>query len=236
MEKILWMLPMLTLLLGSCSTEEIDKWETNSGYAWFTEENVDFTFKKTPDVAVGEATLVPVPLTVASNISDKDRIINVEVTKQPADSRTKFEVQAPVVFHANHQVDTLWVKVWNSEHLNSVHDTIAFRIQPSDDFLPGLQKQIETHLCLYNGYAKPAWWDSDAERYIGYFTQLKMEIFYAVMGNDDDPRQGGNWYNNLAVTYAKQMLNDYVTEHNVTYPADDPDRPGVTPSFDWKSY
>lgn len=238
MKKIfLWMLPVAALLMVGCSKEEIDTWDESNGYAWFTNENTDFTFKKAPDVGVGEATLVGIPFEVAAAMSSKDRTVNVEVAKQPSDSRTKFEVQTPVVFHANHTVDTMWVKVWNSEHLNTVHDTITFRITASDDFLPGQKAKIEGNLCLYNGYARPSWWDSNAEYYLGYFTQTKMEVFYAVFGNDDDPRgSGGSWYNNMAVDYAIIRLNKYVEENHVTYPDDDPDHPGETPVFDFWEY
>ncbi len=235
MKKILYyLLPAVAAVsIASCSTDEIDKWSSSTGYAWFSEENVDFTFKKAPDVAVGEATLVGIPFTVATTLSDKDRTLNVEVAKAPADNRTKYELQTPAVLHANHTSDTVWVKVWNEEHLDTVHDTISVRIVASDSFLPGLDDKVSANLCLYNGFARPSWWDDDdAVWYIGKFDQTKMGIYYAVFGNDDDPRgEKGTWYSNIAVTYAIQLLNDYVTDNGIVYPKDDPDHAGEAPYF-----
>lgn len=224
------------LLLAACSTDEIDTW-TGKGYAWFSQDNVDFTFKTRSDVAVGESCLVGIPFETATTMEDYDREVSVEVSRNASDSRTKYELQTPVVFHANHVVDTMWVKVYNSEHLSEVHDTITFKIVANDTFDPGLTDNTQTNLCLYNGYAKPSWWDDSAVSYMGYFTQLKMEVFWAVFGNDDDPRgDSSKWYNNMAVTYALQLLNDYVADNDIRYPDDDPNAPGEQPMFDWGSY
>ena len=234
MKKILlFLLPTVAAIgIASCSTDEIGKWSASQGYAWFSEKNVDFTFKKAPDVVVGEATLVGIPFTVAASLSDKDRTLNVEVTKAPSDNRTKYELQTPVVLRANHTMDTLWVKVWNEEHLNTVHDTIGIKLVASDSFLPGLEDKQNVNLCLYNGFARPSWWNNDAQWYIGIFDQTKMGIYYAVFGNDDDPRgEKGTWYSNIAVTYAIQLLNDYVTDNGILYLDDDPNHPGEAPYF-----
>lgn len=229
-------LAVCIFLFAACSTEEIDTW-TGKGYAWFSQENIDFTFKTHADIAVGEGYLVGIPFQTATTKEDYDREISVEIARDASDSRTKYELQTPVLFHANHVVDTMWVKVYNGEHLNEVHDTITFKIVANDTFDPGLEENIQTSLCLYNGYARPDWWNSSAESYIGYFTQLKMEVFWAVFGNDDDPRGGSSkWYNNVAVTYALQLLNDYVADNDIRYPDDDPNAPGEQPQFDWKSY
>lgn len=236
MKKNLFILAVCALMFAACSTEEIDTW-SDKGYAWFTYENNDFTFKTRSDVAVGESCLVGIPFQTATTKENYDREVGVEVTREPSDSRTKYELQTPVMFHANHVTDTMWVRVYNSEHLSEVHDTIQFKIVANETFDPGLADNIATNLCLYNGYAQPDWWDSSAERYIGYFTQLKMEVFWAVFGNDDDPRgENGKWYSNIAVTYALQLLNDYVADNDIRYPDDDANTPGQQPHFRGRSY
>lgn len=222
-------------LLSGCSTDDIEAWKAK-GYAWFTNESTDFTFKQHPEVGEGESYLVPIPITVAAQVSDKDRTVEVEVSREPADSRTRYEIQKPVTFRAGHIVDTLFVKVTNSAHLNEVHDTISFRILPSADFDAGLKDKITTNLCLFNGFAQPEWWDSKCESYFGYFTQLKMEVFLAVAGNTEDPSGGNGWSNNINVTYLTVMLNDYIKEHDIRYPDNDPNAPGQQPEFDWRSY
>ena len=146
----------LTVALGACSEEEAELW-TEKGFVWFSAENTDFSFKQLPDVGYGQTALAALPFTVATTMENRDRTVNVEVIRQPKDSRTKYEIQTPVVLHANRTSDTLWVRVTNSEHLETTPDTVGFRLIASEDFIPGLQDSITTNLCLYNGYVRPAW-------------------------------------------------------------------------------
>lgn len=226
----------LLVILTNCSESNIDKWNAK-GYVWFTAENNDFTFRNQPEVKVGDSYLVPIPLSVATTVSDRDRIVNVEIIRQPEDNRTKYEVQTPVKFRAGHIIDTLFVKVTNSEHLNSVHDTITLQLLPSEDFDLGLNNGIKTNLCLFNGFSKPDWWTRDCESYFGYFSSLKMEIYFNVVGHTDDPTKGeGEWWDSYNVLWLCVVLNDYVAEHSIVYPDDDPNAPGKAPLFDWGSY
>lgn len=240
MKKNIWLWTFLSvLLLSGCTEEKIEKWSDDNAYAWFSEENVDFTFRTRPDVKEGETVLVGIPFKVAALPSAQDRTLDVSVSRQPTDSRTKYEMQTPVVLHAGNDVDTLWVKVTRSSHLDAVHDTISFKINPSQDFKPGLKDHLTTNLCLYNGFAKPSWWTGryDADFYIGYFSQTKMSVYYAVTGGTKDPRgSNNNWYNNMEVTYIVQKCNDYITEHNITYPEGDGGEPGTAPQFSAWSY
>ena len=226
----------LTVALGACSEEEAELW-TEKGFVWFSAENTDFSFKQLPDVGYGQTALAALPFTVATTMENCDRTVNVEVIRQPKDSRTKYEIQTPVVLHANRTSDTLWVRVTNSEHLETTPDTVGFRLIASEDFIPGLQDSITTNLCLYNGYVRPAWWDSSAERQIGYFTQLKMDVFVKVTGGTEDPRGDGSWSSsNIALTYLKFQLNDYIEANDIRYPANDPNAPGQHPVFASRKY
>lgn len=236
MRKLLYAsIGFILFLFAGCSTDEIEAWDAK-GFVWFESENVDFTFKPHTELSEGESFMVPIPFVAATKMSDKDRVVNVEVVREPSDSRTQYELQTPVLFRANHVVDTMFVKVVNSKHLDTVHDTISFKVLPSEDFDPGLNENLVTNLCLYNGYARPEWWNMDVEFILGYFTQLKMEVFVNVSGSTDDPTNGNGWFNNISVTYLIVRLNDYVKEHDIRYPDDDPNAPGAQPVFDFFSY
>ena len=229
------MLCLTTVTLGACSEEEAELW-TDKGFDWFSAENTDFSFKQLPDVGYGQTALAALPFTVATTMENRDRKVNVEVIRQPKDSRTKYEIQTPVVLRANRTSDTLWVRITNSEHLETTPDTVGFRFVASEDFNPGLKDNVAANLCLYNGYVRPKWWDSNAESNIGYFTQLKMDVYFKVTGGMEDPRGEGLWYNNIALTYLVFWLNDYVEANDIRYPADDPNAPGERPAFSWRSY
>ena len=223
---------LVLLSAWGCSKEEISAWKSDQGLVWFTDTIVDYSFLGT-DIAEGESSLVPIPLTVAAVVGDRDRTVNVEVVRQPADNRTQFEVQAPVTFRAGYAADTMYVRVFNSANLNEAGDTIAFRVASSADFEPGLVPYREVKLCLFNGYTRPDWWNEDLERTLGYFTQLKMEVFLAVTGSDEEPVD--NWYG-VEATYLLFMLNDYVEQNDIRYPDDDPNKPGEHPVFDFWEY
>ncbi|MCF0175789.1 MAG: DUF4843 domain-containing protein [Bacteroidales bacterium] len=235
MRKLLYIaLGMMLLSATSCKTDEIDRWNSR-GFVWFTYRNNDFTFRTRPEVGEGESTLVAIPFKAATKVSDKDRVVEVEVSRKPLDSRTLFEIQKPVTFRANHLVDTMFVKVTNSAHLAEVHDTISFRILPSEDFDLGLEDNLETNLCLFNGFAKPKWWDANCDYYLGYFTQLKMEVYFAVTGGDEAPYDDEGWGGNKR-RFISYQLTEYVTKNDVRYPDTDPDAPGQQPQFANKKY
>lgn len=226
----------LTVVLGACSKEEAELW-TEKGFVWFSAENTDFSFKMLPDVGYGQTALAALPFTVATTMENRDRTVNVEVIRQPKDSRTKYEIQTPVVLHANRTSDTLWVRVTNSEHLETIPDSITFRFTASEDFNPGLKDNVAANLCLYNGYVRPDWWDGSGRGKMGHFTQLKMDVFFKVTGGTEDPTEGkGNWSSNIAVSYLLVLLNDYVKDNDIRYPADDPNAPSEQPVFKSRKY
>lgn len=237
MKKLAYMLLAalaLTQMTG-CGDSEIDSWQ--SKYVWFTDTLVNFSNIQQPDVPEGGMLVAAIPLTMAADVADRDRVVNVEVAGGPKDSRTEFEVQNPVRIRAGLIADTMYVNIRNSSHLNEVYDSIIFRVMPSADFEPGLPAYQTVTLCLHNGYVRPAWWDTRGEQYMGYYTQLKMEIFAKVTGGTDDPRSMKSWSSSdLALQYCLFMLNDYVEQNDIRYPADDPNAPGERPSFDFRSY
>lgn len=232
--RFLYIAAAAVLMLSACTKDEIDRW-SDKGFAWFTYENNDFTFASHPEIAEGGTYLVPIRIRVASTVSSHDRTLAVSITRQPSDSRTTFELQQPVVFRANHIVDTMYVKVTNGAHLAEVHDTISFTILESEDFSPGLSDYVTTNLCLYNGFAKPAWWDANCDYYMGYFTQLKMNVYYAVTGDDEKPYDDDGWAGNK-FKFLIYMLREYVTKNDVRYPESDENAPGQLVTFSNRSY
>jgi hypothetical protein len=233
-KNILNIVLVVIMLLTACSKDEIDVW-SDKGFAWFTNQNNDFTFASHPEIAENGTYLVPIPIRVASVVSDRDRVIDVNITRMPSDNRTTFELQKPVLFRANHIIDTMFVKVTNSAHLAAVHDTISFTITESEDFAPGLIDNVSTNLCLFNGFAKPSWWNANCNYYMGYFTQLKMSVYYAVTGGAESPIDDDGWQGNK-FRFLIYMLREYVTKNDVRYPDDDENAPGQLVTFSNRAY
>lgn len=223
-----------TLGLSSCSTDNIAPWDTSNNYVWFTNTIQEFTFMAT-GTPVGDSWLVPIQFQVAGVVADHDRQISVEIAEDPRDSRTEFEIQQPVLFRANHIVDTMYVKVVNGAHLSHMHDTISFRLKSNNDFQVGRHGNLVTALSVFDGLPRPEWWDELCEYYLGYFTQQKMQVYITVTGGDGKPYDEDSYAGNM-FQFIKYELNDYVQKNNVCYPDDDPNAPGMLLGFNRLSY
>ena len=235
-------LALISAALVSCSKDEVDLW-SEENCAWFTEEAHTFSFRSVADVKEGESTLVAIPMTLATSIASHDRIVNVEVTQQPASPDTRCEIVTPVKVRAGMGVDTLWIKVFNDPHLNAMPDTIKFRIVDSPDFHAGLESKVNAFLRLYNGLARPSWWNKTCEqRALGKYNEFKHQVYIDCMGNDDDPRGNSTSFNassNINIAYVLVKLEKYVADNNIVYPADYPDcggRGGEAPRFERNQY
>lgn len=223
--------------LSSCSEDEIEAWK---GYntAWYCVEKTDFSFVGSDGLSSQESALAGIPFTVAAPVADRDRFLEVDVTREPSDSRTRYELVRPVVLEKGNLSGTMYVRVFNGTHLYSVHDTIEFRIVESADFKPGLPDCVATKLCVFNGVPRPEWWNEECENGdLGMFNDVKLQIYYAVFGNYDDPRKGTPSYresSNINIYYARTMLNAYVRDNNIRYPEDYTvvgNRAGMAPRF-----
>lgn len=237
MKKLLYsMLLAATTLMVGCGDSEIESW--NSSMVWFTDTLIDFTNMSQPNVPMGGTLKIPVPLTIASDVSSSDRLVSVDLEKKPTDNRTQIEVPTTVTIRGGKMKDTLYVDLVNSVHLDDVYDTISVRILPSADFQPGLKAYQKVTICLHNGYVKPTWWDSDADRKLGYFSQLKMKVIEAVMGEIKDPRDDKDgWYSDdLGLQYNIFLFNDYVEQNDVRYPNTDANAPGQQPKFGFRKW
>lgn len=226
----------VTSLFVGCGNSEIESW--NSSMVWFTDTLIDFTNMAQPDVPMGGTLKVPVPITIASDVANSDRTVTIELVRKPSDNRTQVEVPTTATVHAGKLTDTLYVDLVNSAHLDEVYDTIAVRVLPSSDFQPGLKAYQTATICLHNGYQKPKWWDSDADRKLGYFSQLKMKVIEAVMGGIIDPRDNKKgWYSSdMGLQYNVFRFNDYVEQNDIRYPNTDVHAPGQRPEFGWKTW
>lgn len=216
-------------------------WNSN-GFAWFTYEKTDYSFKKR-GIDVGGKAIVPLEITVATEVKDYDRNIAVEVTRKASKSGTLVSVPANAVLKAGESVAHLDVEVTYTENLDSEHDTITVQIVPNENFEPGLKDYLSHNLCLYNGMMCPSWWTngepwSYAFSYLGYFTELKMEVWWEVVGNDD-PLTDEQWYGDYG-TYLIQDLQNYVYMNGITYPEGSIfggwDYSGSYPYFGYGSY
>ena len=241
MMKIRYILMTLaaSLLFAACSTETIDTWESKNDCVWFSQQMVNFTFRDFPNAKTDGYGYAYLPLHAATDISNNDRSVNVSVSNA-GDGKVKYELASPAIFHAGRLVDSVLVKVYYDDYFLNNSDTLTFTIGASSDFRTGIADSLSTRLVVSNGYSQPKWWNSYANRYFGYFTQLKAEVYLAVLGSFKDPTDGDDdWYGHSTyVRYLVSKLTKYVSDHAITYPADYPDASlrGKAPKFSRNSY
>ena len=202
-----------------CSKEEVSIW-TEKGRVWFTSvDTVSFTFAQHTDVP---SYVVQLPITLAGNIADKDRIVNVSVSSAARNSKTKYEIESPVVIQKDSTSGFLNVKVYKTDNLDVAADTISFKISSSDDLITGLDAYLTKTLIVYNHYVKPAWWGMYTSWELGRCTELKLSIIDKVVGlsNIKGGPYDGKETDPNSWTIWKYELNKYLEKNGPLYDYD----------------
>lgn len=204
-----------SLLMAACSTDEIDKWSTETSLAWFTSIDVtNYTFATESD-DVTQA-IVEIPITLATPIVDRERRINIEVVRDAANPATTYEIKNPVIVPAGLSAAALRVMVSRTANLATETDTLVFAIIPSEDFQPGLEDYRQNTLVIYDNFLRPSWWDDsnyNTSRAVGACNSLKLAVWWEVFGNFEDPRGGANWWTGNEAVLALFRLDEYSQEH-----------------------
>ena len=89
-------------------------------------------------------------------------------------------------------------------------------------FEVGLSDYLHHAIIISSSLAKPSWWDSTADRYVGYYSEKKLEIIYTVLGSDEIFSSASSWWSD-DVQIAIYQLNQYCKKNNIKYHPDDED-------------
>jgi hypothetical protein len=108
------------------------------------------------------------------------------------------------------------MKVYKTDNLALAPDTIVVKIVSSEDFLPGLLDYQSKTIVLYNDFIEPDWWKVSRAKYtFGKYTKAKCKLYYQIIGNLDDPRQGeSSWFSTLNCQLVKYKLDSYVSTYH----------------------
>lgn len=207
--------------LAACSTNEVDTWNAKP-CVWFTEarDTLIFSFYFQPGA---EEYVVEIPISMAGAVADVDRNAVVEdLGSSSFNPGSEYEVVSAII-PAGETEGVVRVNVRKTENLNTANDTLTFAIRASETFDVGLSEEYwQNSVIVSNSLAQPSWWNSDAEMYLGYYSDLKMEIIYTVLGSDEI-FSGGDysiWFSD-EVTIAIYRLNRYCIDNNVKYNPED---------------
>lgn len=221
MRNILFII-VLILVMVACSKSEIDTWEVKPR-VWFTEasDTLLFSFYSQPEEV--KEYVLEIPISMAGMVSEtEERTVTVKnLGGSPFNPGSEYEIISATI-PAGDVIGVLRVKVQKTENLNMANDTIGFEICASEVFELGLTEDYwRNAIIISNLLSKPAWWDSGAERVLGYYSDKKMEVIYVVDGAYELFNSGDyGWYDdNVSVMIYK--LNRYCKDHNIKYHPDD---------------
>ena len=189
---------------------------------WFTNSNDTtlFSFYTQPEGTT--ESVVEVPISMAGRVADEDRTVTVkDLGSSPFNPGSRYEIVSAVI-PAGEVTGTLQVKVYKTENLEEASDTLNFEIYGSEVFEVGLSDYLHHAIIISSSLAKPSWWDSTADRYVGYYSEKKLEIIYTVLGSDEIFSSASSWWSD-DVQIAIYQLNQYCKKNNIKYHPDDED-------------
>ena len=162
------------------------------------------------------------PISMAGRVADEDRTVTVkDLGSSPFNPGSRYEIVSAVI-PAGEVTGTLQVKVYKTENLEEASDTLNFEIYGSEVFEVGLSDYLHHAIIISSSLAKPSWWDSTADRYVGYYSEKKLEIIYTVLGSDEIFSSASSWWSD-DVQIAIYQLNQYCKKNNIKYHPDDED-------------
>ena len=207
MKNILYFTIGFLLIMTACSKSEIDTWDARPR-VWFTNSNDTtlFSFYTQPEGTT--ESVVEVPISMAGRVADED-------------PGSRYEIVSAVI-PAGEVTGMLQVKVYKTENLEEANDTLNFEICGSEVFEVGLSDYLHHAIIISSSLAKPSWWDSTADRYVGYYSEKKLEIIYTVLGSDEIFSSASSWSSD-DVQVAIYQLNQYCKKNNIKYHPDDED-------------
>lgn len=210
----------MTLAVAACSKSEIATWDAKPR-VWFSTANDTalFVFSSQPEGTT--ESVVPLKIEIAGKLADTDRSVQVNDLGGSQFTRgTRYEIVSAIIPAGKTRGEVL-VKLYKTENLETANDTLTFQIVPSEDFEVGLSDDdLRNVIIVADTWFQPAWWDTSAESWLGYYSEKKLEIIYTVLGSEELFTRGLSWTSE-EVSVAIYKLNRYCIENNIKYHPDD---------------
>lgn len=210
----------MTLAAAACSKSEIATWDAKPR-VWFSTANDTtlFVFSSQPEGTT--ESVVPLKIEIAGKLADTDRSVQVkDLGGSQFTQGTRYEIVSAIIPAGKTRGEVL-VKLYKTENLETANDTLTFQIVPSEGFEVGLSDDdLRNVIIVADTWFQPAWWDSSAEGWLGYYSEKKLEIIYTVLGSEELFTRGLSWTSE-EVSVAIYKLNRYCIENNIKYHPDD---------------
>ncbi len=224
--KILYMFAM-ALFLGmiSCSEDELNGY-SGSDYIQFeklSKDSVIFSFAYDEALETGNVTL---KLVMISPLVNHDRRYNVKFLPEESTAQAGVDFEMPtedLIVNANDTVAYLNITVKRNKSLKGSVMAV-FEINPSDDFMPGMEANRKSRVIITNELTQPGWWDGWHEKSgLGKWSPLKFQTFIRVTGITDMTLEKDGGKMNYSTMRAYVLQFKYWLQENPTEDEDGDD-------------
>lgn len=172
--------------LTSCEKERIPVYDSSDFINLEVENEDEFihSFSLHPGQTETE---IPMVVELIGNVSNIDRIINYSIVDEETTASTEnFDLPENFVFKANKFVDTVYLKIKNTEILKTEEKTLAIKLEDSKDFSVKIPTNSIFRIKMHDKLARPNWWNSTVEsEYLGDYSDEKFILFMQVTGVSD---------------------------------------------------
>lgn len=190
MKPIIWIYILFLAVIYSCSTDEIDRYEGEARYLFFSEGiiadsiSTSFFFYPTEDIIE-----IPLELCFAGGKITKDLRFKLEADPRytTAKQGIDFTLENDYIWKANREKDTIYVKLHKTENLSSQMLRLVLNIAENENFRPGPAGQAKSRMIVFTSQAiRPAWWNQQIiDYYLGEYSDDKYALFIEKAGISD---------------------------------------------------
>lgn len=187
------------------------------------------------DVKIAE---VPIEVAISGKVQDKDLEFTIGIDESlstyPA---SQCILPEKCIFKNGQLLDTIYVKLKNSDDLKTVTKYVALKINAGGEVSEGLATYSRAIIAVTDRLVKPEWWDykdlydgeysSVDQYYLGDYSDTKYRLFLKVLQENDDVLFDGK--DKVKLRKYSLQLKYMVKEINAGRDPDDPlrDETGV---------
>lgn len=161
----------------------------------------------------------PIPLQLVGVASDKNMTYRIMVDEKSTSATSQhYSVSEQQTFRAGRYVDTLYVRLNNTDDLKQKKVRLELHIESTPDLKIGKIEQSVAILWISNTVAKPLWWNSDIDTYyLGTYSNKKYELFIQVTGVYDLTGMDASLRRSHALKFKQYLSENPTLDENNQY-------------------
>lgn len=184
MKKKYLFMALAALGMASCSTDEIDMFDSNN-YLSFQKSELSYTFAFEADDFTSKE--FDLPVTFAGRYFDKDVQFSIVAVdeKSTAKEGTDYQMMdaSQQVIKAGTNNGNGKIRLLRTAALKEDNLTLVLAIAQNDNFMPGVIDTLT--VTISDRIVKPDWWDYTYNRYLGNYSKTKLLLWLEFMGVTD---------------------------------------------------